>query len=321
MVAGVMVEGLYGRLVASASAGSAVQIAPVTATVRASAPVAGEPIEIPNIADDRHLDAPILAREPAIGSSRTDTAMRGWMANLASVRAVIGKIKIVHGNEEVDSLIAGLVSTKKPVVVAFVNQHTLNLAWHSGDFAACLVDCNVLLRDGIGIEACLAVLGQAPGRNMNGTDFIPKLTAAFAGRRIAIYGTTEPWTGKAADVLAASGCRVVGTMDGFRPESDYVAEAVRTSPDLIILAMGNPKQEIVARMIAASVIDPMVIVNGGAIADFLAQRFERAPVWLQRARCEWLFRILQEPGRLWRRYLLGAFAFARSVVLLRMVSR
>jgi exopolysaccharide biosynthesis WecB/TagA/CpsF family protein len=195
------------------------------------------------------------------------------------------------------------------------------LAWHSSDFAACLVDSNVLLRDGIGIEACLAVLGQTPGRNMNGTDFIPKLTAAFAGRRIAIYGTTEPWTSKAADALAASGCRVVGTMDGFRPDSDYVAEAVRTSPDLIILAMGNPKQEIVARMIAASVIDPTVIVNGGAIADFLAQRFDRAPVWLRRARCEWLFRILQEPGRLWRRYLLGGFAFARSVVLLRMVSR
>jgi exopolysaccharide biosynthesis WecB/TagA/CpsF family protein len=247
--------------------------------------------------------------------------MQGWMASLASVRAVVGNIKVVHGHDDEDSLIAGLVNTEKPVVVSFVNQHILNLAWHSNDFAACLTASNLLLRDGLGIEVCLAVLGQAAGRNMNGTDFIPRLASSFAGRRTAIYGTAEPWISKAAEVLAASGCRVVGTMDGFRPESDYVAEAVRTSPELIILAMGNPKQEIVARMIAASVVDPMVIVNGGAIADFLAQRFERAPVWLQRARCEWLFRMLQEPGRLWRRYLLGGFAFARSVALLRMVSR
>jgi len=247
--------------------------------------------------------------------------VQGWMVSLASVRAVIGKIKVVHGHDEEDRLIAGLANIEKPVVVSFVNQHALNLAWHSNDFADCLTASNLLLRDGLGIEVCLGVLGQAAGRNMNGTDFIPRLAASFAGRRTAIYGTAEPWISKAADALAASGCRIVGIMDGFRPEPDYVADVVRTSPELVILAMGNPKQEIVARMIAASVIDPMVIVNGGAIADFLAQRFERAPMWLRRVRCEWLFRILQEPGRLWRRYLIGGFAFARSVALLRMVSR
>jgi exopolysaccharide biosynthesis WecB/TagA/CpsF family protein len=246
---------------------------------------------------------------------------RGWRASLASVSAVINAITIIRGDADELSLITDLTGTKKPVVIAFINQHALNLAWSSSDFAACLANSDVLLRDGIGIEACLTILGQSPGRNMNGTDFIPKLAAAFAGRRIGLYGTQEPWTGKAADALAKLGCRVVGTMDGFQPEEDYVAEAMRSSPELVILAMGNPKQEIVARMIAASAVAPMVVVNGGAIADFLGERFERAPVWLRRARCEWVFRMLQEPRRLWRRYIVGAFAFARSVTLLRLVWR
>jgi exopolysaccharide biosynthesis WecB/TagA/CpsF family protein len=83
------------------------------------------------------------------------------------------------------------------------------------------------------------------------------------------------------------------------------------------LAMGNPKQELVARIIASSVRSPVVIVNGGAVADFLAGRFERAPLWVRRARLEWVFRLLQEPRRLWRRYLLGGVSFAWHLMRLR----
>jgi exopolysaccharide biosynthesis WecB/TagA/CpsF family protein len=116
------------------------------------------------------------------------------------------------------------------------------------------------------------------------------------------------------------GCQIVAKVDGFKPESDYVTEAMRARPELIILAMGNPKQEIVARMIASSATTKMIIVNGGAVADVLAKRFERAPQWVRRAHFEWLFRLLQEPKRLWRRYLLGGISFAWRVMRLRIAS-
>ena len=160
-------------------------------------------------------------------------------------------------------------------------------------------------------------LGRHAGRNMNGTDFTPRLAAAFSGRRAAIFGTEEPWISRAAEALAGLGCQVVAKMDGFKPEADYVGETIRAVPDLIILAMGNPKQELVARIIASSVRSPVVIVNGGAVADFLAGRFERAPLWVRRARLEWVFRLLQEPRRLWRRYLLGGVSFAWHLMRLR----
>jgi len=153
---------------------------------------------------------------------------------------------------------------------------------------------------------------------MNGTDFIPRLTAEFAGRSTALFGTLDPWTSQAAAALNGLGCQVVSTLDGFRSDRDYVDETIRVAPELVILAMGNPKQEAVAKAIASAARQPMVTVNGGAIADFLAQRFKRAPPWARRARCEWIFRLLLEPRRLWRRYLLGGFSFAWHVVRLRM---
>ena len=238
---------------------------------------------------------------------------------IVSIKKVIEKIDIIDSEADEAELIARLARTEKPLVVSFINQHIMNLACTSPSLAHCLTKSDVLLRDGIGIQLCLSALKQNAGRNMCGTDFIPRTAAAFSGRRIALFGTAEPWTSRAASALEALGCRMVAEMDGFRPVSDYVAETMRSAPELVILAMGSPKQEAVADAIASSVAYPTVIMNGGAIADFLALRFARAPSWVRRAHCEWAFRLLLEPRRLWRRYLLGCFPFAWNVLRLRMV--
>ena len=184
-----------------------------------------------------------------------------------SAKSVIEKVHVIDSEADEASLTARLAQSTHPVVVSFINQHIMNLACRSPDFADCLIKSDILLRDGIGIQLCLFALTQKAGRNMCGTDFIPRLAAAaFSGRPIALFGTLEPWTSRAASALEALGCRIVAKMDGFRPVSDYVTEAVRSTPDLIVLAMGSPKQEVVANAIAASATHPTVIVSGGAIA-------------------------------------------------------
>jgi exopolysaccharide biosynthesis WecB/TagA/CpsF family protein len=251
----------------------------------------------------------------------TGTTKLGHGHRLALLHVVINKIDIIHSEADEDRLLARIARSDRPLVVSFINQHALNQAWQSPEFATCLTQSDVLLRDGIGMEICLTVLRRKVGRNMNGTDFIPRLAAAFAGRRIALFGTAEPWTSRAANALERLGCKVVSIADGFMPDAVYLAEMTRTAPELVILAMGNPRQEGVAMAIAATAKQPMVIVNGGAIADFLAQRFERAPTWVRRARFEWVYRLLLEPKRLWRRYLLGSFSFAWHILSLRMLPR
>lgn len=239
---------------------------------------------------------------------------------VAIVSDLLRRITVVADASEEAGLIARIAKVDKTIVVSFVNQHVMNLAWRLPNFADCLIGSDILLRDGLGIELCLTILGRPAGRNMVGTDFIPRLVREFAGKRTALFGTKEPWTSLAAAALRHYGCEVVAVMDGFRSDADYLEEIRRSRPEFVILAMGNPRQEDLASIITTSVSDPMVIVNGGAIADILANRFARAPLWVRRARCEWLFRLCQEPQRLWRRYLLGGLSFAWYVMRLRLAT-
>ncbi len=84
-----------------------------------------------------------------------------------------------------------------------------------------------------------------------------------------------------------------------------------------------PKQEFVAAELV-KYLDrrhPCLILNGGAILDFLADRFPRAPHTLRRFRLEWLFRLFLEPGRLWRRYILGGLIFSTRLARVAWVCR
>lgn len=225
-------------------------------------------------------------------------------------RLLLEKLRIARSDDEREALIAELAAPERPLVLAFLNQHGLNLCWSDGAFRDGLAGADVLLRDGIGVSACLRLLGREPGLNLNGTDFIPALAAAYAGRPVLLCGTCAPWLERAAGAVESLGCRVVGTVDGFHPDADYLEAARSLRPALILLGMGMPRQEQVAAALAGALDYPVVIVNGGAVLDFLAGRFPRAPRAVRRLRLEWAFRLALEPRRLWRRYLLGGAAFA-----------
>jgi N-acetylglucosaminyldiphosphoundecaprenol N-acetyl-beta-D-mannosaminyltransferase len=106
-----------------------------------------------------------------------------------------------------------------------------------------------------------------------------------------------------------SGLRVAGTLSPpFRPltpqEDDaLVAELNQAAPDIIWVGLGTPKQDLwMARH--RSRLQAPVLVGVGAAFDFHAGRVSQAPRWMQQAGLEWLFRLWQEPGRLWYRYLV-----------------
>jgi exopolysaccharide biosynthesis WecB/TagA/CpsF family protein len=234
-----------------------------------------------------------------------------------AIQALIDRIMTIETPDDAAALVGRLAAPEGPVIVSFLNQHAVNVAWRNQGFAQLLNSANVLLRDGLGVGVCLKLLRRNPGLNMNGTDFIPYICAAHAGRRVLLCGTSQPWLDRAAAWLRRQGCDVVAVMEGFQPDEDYVAAAVAHRPNLLVLAMGMPKQERVAAAIAQATTVPMLIVNGGAIADFWAGRFPRAPLWLRRAHLEWAFRLAREPLRLWRRYLLGGVVFALHIARLR----
>jgi N-acetylglucosaminyldiphosphoundecaprenol N-acetyl-beta-D-mannosaminyltransferase len=239
-------------------------------------------------------------------------AGQSWQHNW---QRIIHKLQVVTDQAAEQQLITALATPAAPTVLGFVNAHAMNLLADSAAYYQALSAADVLLRDGSGMSMLFRRLGLAPGLNMNGTDFIPKLLAAFAGRRVAFWGTDEPFlTNARQHSEALFAVNVVSVQHGFAEVDEYLNLARQLQPELIVLGMGMPKQEIVAARLAASGA-PCLIVCGGAILDFLGGKVTRAPHWVRQLGCEWMFRLLNEPKRLFRRYVLGNFVFLLRIFI------
>lgn len=230
--------------------------------------------------------------------------MSGWARRWASL---VRHVTRVQGSAGQRQLLQWLARPSRPQVLAFVNAHAMNSAARDARFFAALQGADTLLRDGIGMALLLALLNQRPGLNLNGTDLIPRLLRRHAGQPIALFGTQEPWLSRARaaierDLAPGSVCVAA---HGFLPLERYVDLAVMHRPRLVVLAMGMPRQEEVAQALRAALFEPCLIVCGGAILDFLGGRAVRAPRLLRRCGLEWAWRLVCEPRRLFRRYVLG----------------
>jgi exopolysaccharide biosynthesis WecB/TagA/CpsF family protein len=222
--------------------------------------------------------------------------------------SVIKKLTLVRDDTEHAMIIDALKTPDQPLVVSFLNAHAFNVAWKESTFRRSLVESDILLRDGVGVSLLLKLLGIAPGINMNGTDLIPQVLAHCRGR-IALLGTREPMLTVVAEGMAREGISVCATLDGFQPVEKYVELVRETRPAVVVLAMGMPKQENVALALKREIAYPCLIINGGAILDFLAGHVPRAPKVIRQIGMEWAFRLSLEPKRLGGRYVLGNSAF------------
>ena len=222
-------------------------------------------------------------------------------------QGLMARLHLVGPGEDAQ-LLADLAAPPPAVrVLAFANAHAFNLAAHSPGFTADLAAADVLLRDGSGLAHLLRSCGHAPGLNMNGTDFIPRLLRACNGRPLAVLGTREPQLGRGVRRIARAlmpGSTVLA-LDGFQPEARYLEFLARHQPAIVLLAMGMPRQEQLAQRLRRELNFPCLVICGGAIVDFLGGGVRRAPAPLRRLGLEWLWRLALEPRRLFKRYVIG----------------
>jgi len=213
--------------------------------------------------------------------------------------------------------IRDMVASDRPHHVVLANAHTLNLAWKEPSYRRVLRGADLVLRDGVGVELAMRLAGADPRHNFVGTDFVPALLKhmGLAEVRVFLFGAEPAVTERAACELEtrAPGARIVGAVPGYG-NFEHVVQLVRVSrPHLLLAALGNPLQE---RWIDEhrEQLGVPVSIGVGALFDYLAGRVPRAPRWMLRMRAEWLFRLLVEPRRLWRRYVMGNPRFVWRVL-------
>lgn len=215
-------------------------------------------------------------------------------------------------------LVRSSVEQRAALDIAICNAHTVLTALENPAYESVLRSMT-LLNDGIGVEiAARWLTGTGFPSNLNGTDFVPALLMEIGvPLRIYLLGAREEQVQVAARQIQKIGPAhtIVGMRNGYfsAGDTDAICAAISAArPDLLLVAMGNPRQE---QFIVANrgKLDATVAIGVGALFDFMSGSVVRAPAWLRAIGLEWLFRLLQEPRRLFRRYVIGIPKFLWAV--------
>ncbi len=219
------------------------------------------------------------------------------------------KMHIVEDEATLHILIKTLSNNTETRRIGFVNAHAVNMFYNDKQFYQDVMACDYILRDGSGMKMLFDKMDKNAGLNLNGTDLIPQIINAFKGQPIALLGTQSPFLDNAATKIKEEDGVIALQMDGFKNNENYVEAVKQAKPALIILGMGMPKQERVAALLAQEIEQPATIICGGAILDFMGGKVKRAPKLFRDLGIEWVYRLLSEPKRLFKRYVIGNGVF------------
>ena len=196
--------------------------------------------------------------------------------------------------------------------VAFVNADCMNIACHDWTYKRNLDSSALRFADGTGLRMAARKLGHPEPENVNGTDLFPMLCArsvAEDGPTIYLLGGKPGVAARCADRMAEAfhGVRIVGARDGYFSELDEaatLAEIAERRPDILLVAMGVPLQEDwIARNLPRR--GARVAMGVGGLFDFYSGDMPRAPRLIRERGMEWVWRLLMEPRRMFRRYIVG----------------
>jgi alpha-1,3-mannosyltransferase len=234
------------------------------------------------------------------------------------IRTILDVPILVKTSNEAIELLDRQVERKTPAIVVFANAHTLNSTVTDRRVQS-ILDRSIVFNDGIGVDLASRMLfGKTFPENLNGTDFVPHYLQNTKHRyRVFLLGGKPGVAVKAAGRLGklAPPHDFVGTCHGYYAKNELpnIIEHIRRSrADILLVAMGNPHQETWLNEHLKHTGCSLGFGVGG-LFDFMAEVVPRAPHWVQSARLEWAYRLLQQPRRLWRRYLVQMPIFLMRV--------
>ena len=207
--------------------------------------------------------------------------------------------------------------------ICLTNVHTTVESQANAGLRNAAQEAYLSVPDGMPLVWILRRRGLKHTEKVTGIEFIPRVAenGAEEGLRHFFYGGGEGIAAKAATGLKelVPQAQVVGELTPpFSEGADWDLEPLRqalaqTKPHILWVGLGAPKQEIWMHL-AAHDLEVPIAVGVGAAFDFLAKTKRPAPRYLSRLGLEWLYRLMSEPGRLWRRYLVGNSKFVYLLV-------
>lgn len=250
-----------------------------------------------------------------------------YKIGLGELMAIVNMFNINFNNYDFNDLsvfIDNRINDKKSSYIVTCNVDHIMKLQKDSDFYKVYQEADLVIADGMPIIWASKILGKPLKEKVSGSDIIPFLSNHFAQKQYKLFflGAAPGIAQKAAENLINQhpGMKIVGTYSpsyGFENNQEEIREIIEmiktVKPDILFVGVGAPKQEKWIHKYYKELNVP-VSIGVGASLDFMAGNINRAPVIMQKTGLEWLWRLMQEPTRLWKRYLIDDSKFLTLVI-------
>lgn len=227
-------------------------------------------------------------------------------------------IDVLNVQETID-LVEQYVKTKTPLHLMGVNADKINEVNQNERMKQIVNSCGIINADGASVIMASKYLKKPLPERVAGVDLMQSLVALSEEKGYSVYllGAKQDVVEKTAEVLQEKHPKlnIAGIHNGFFKESEWPAiseELKALKPDFVFVGITSPLKEYLIEFLQEDGNGSVFMGVGGSF-DVISGNIPRAPMWMQKANLEWLFRVIQEPKRLFKRYFFGNWTFIKAV--------
>lgn len=228
-------------------------------------------------------------------------------------------IDVLDMNQTID-LVDKYVQKKIPLHLVGVNADKINELNTNNRLKQIVNSCGIINADGASVILASKFLGKPLPERVAGIDLMEHLIKLSEQKGYSIYllGAKQEVVEKTAQVLKKKyqNIKIVGIHNGYFNESDWpqISEEIKVkNPNFIFVGITSPLKEYLVEYLQNDGNDGVFMGVGGSF-DVISGEIPRAPKWIQKINMEWMFRVIHEPKRLFKRYFIGNWKFIKSVL-------
>lgn len=222
--------------------------------------------------------------------------------------------------QETVSLTEQYILNREPLHLMGVNADKINSLRQNELLKTIVNSCGIINADGASVILAGKMLGKRLPERVAGIDLMDRLTALCEKKGYSVYflGAKQEVVEKTAEVLKEKYPKLIikGIHNGYFSEEQWkeISDEIKTlDPEIVFVGITSPLKEYLVEYMQNEGNKTVFMGVGGSF-DVISGNIERAPAWMQKANLEWMFRMIQEPKRLFKRYMVGNAVFVSSVI-------